>query len=75
MTTIPKPAALAASYTAKYDAWNRLVSLDSGSKATYKYDGLHRRIVRDVAGTTDDRHFYYNENWQCVEERKMSLDI
>src|SRR5690606_14581690 len=34
------------------------------------YDGLHRRIVRDeTSGGGSVRHFYYNENWQCVEER------
>ena len=72
MTTIPKPTDSATSHSAKYDAWNRLVSLDNGATAIYEYDGLHRRIVRNVTGTSDDRHFYYNEKWQCVEERQGS---
>ena len=67
MTTIPQPASLTSSYTGKYDAWNRLVSLDSGSTASYEYDGLHRRIKRTESSTT--RHFYYNSQWQCLEER------
>ena len=67
LTFIPKPKGLENGYTAKYDAWNRLVSLDSGTSASYKYDGLHRRIVRTEGATTT--HFYYNNKWQCVEER------
>jgi len=67
MTTIPQPANPTSSYAAKWDAWNRLVSLDSGTTASYEYDGLNRRIVRTEASTT--RHFYYNEAWQCLEER------
>ena len=67
MTSIPKPTDLANGYAATYDAWNRLVSLDSGSSATYQYDGLHRRIKRTEGSTTT--HYYYNNNWQCVEER------
>jgi RHS repeat-associated protein len=71
MTTIPQPKNLAAGYSAKYDAWNRLVSLNDGSDDVQvnEYDGLHRRIVRDEsAGSGNRRHFYYNENWQCVVE-------
>ena len=67
MTTIPQPASLTSSYTGKFDAWNRLVSLDSGSTASYEYDGLNRRIKRTEGATT--RHFYYNESWQALEER------
>ncbi|MEM8672221.1 MAG: RHS repeat-associated core domain-containing protein, partial [Planctomycetota bacterium] len=67
MTTIPNPDTLTASYTGKFDAWNRLVSLDSGIAASYEYDGLNRRIKRVESSTTT--HFYYNEAWQCLEER------
>ncbi|MEM8672190.1 MAG: RHS repeat-associated core domain-containing protein, partial [Planctomycetota bacterium] len=67
MTTIPKPDTLTASYAGKFDAWNRLVSLDSGTAASYEYDGLNRRIKRVESSATT--HFYYNEAWQCVEER------
>ncbi|MEM8672226.1 MAG: RHS repeat-associated core domain-containing protein, partial [Planctomycetota bacterium] len=67
MTTIPKPDTLTASYTGKFDAWNRLVSLNSGTAASYEYDGLNRRIKRVESSATT--HFYYNEAWQCLEER------
>ena len=71
MTTMPRPNDLANSYTAEYDAWNRLVSLNNGSTDVQvnRYDGLHRRIIRDeTGGSGDKRHFYYNEQWQCVTE-------
>ncbi len=61
----------------KYDAWNRLVQYkddDSGAVLqTNEYDGLGRRIVRSVyaSGSVDYRiHYYYNEQWQLLEERK-----
>ncbi len=66
MTTIPQPKTPTSSYAAKYDAWNRLVSLDTGSTASYEYDGLHRRIVRTEG--SDTTHFYYNNQWQVMEE-------
>ena len=67
MTTIPKPKNLSAGYAAVYDAWNRLVSLGGGSDASYRYDGLNRRISRfeKGKGTT---HFYYNERSQVLTE-------
>ena len=67
MTTIPQPGSPTSSYSATWDAWNRLVELDSGSTASYAYDGLHRRIERTEGSTT--RHFYYNDRWQVLEER------
>ncbi len=76
-TSFPQPAALTSSYTAVYDAWNRLVELsaDGITIATYAYDGLNRRVSktpysRGVAG--DTRHFYYSDSWQIVEERIAS---
>ena len=43
-----------------------LSTLDTGSTASYQYDGLNRRIVRtEGSGTT---HFYYNNQWQVLEE-------
>ena len=54
-----------------YDAWNRLaaVKADDGTLiAAYQYDGVNRRISKtDVNGTTDN--YYYNQNWQMVEDR------
>jgi RHS repeat-associated protein len=60
----------------KYDAWNRLTAVygDSAGQpgsliATYKYDGLGRRVSKAIAGgdTYDD---YYNAAWQLIEQRK-----
>lgn len=69
MTGIPQPASLASGYTAKYDAWNRLVELMSGatSVAIYQYDGLYRRLTKLNGGQT--RRHYYTIAWQVVEER------
>jgi RHS repeat-associated protein len=69
MTTMPQPAAPTSSYTAVYDAWNRLISLTDGSTTVgqYAYDGANRRTTKLVSGTT--RHFYYSAAWQVLEER------
>jgi RHS repeat-associated protein len=51
------------------DAWNRLVKVMDGATtvATYAYDGRNFRVSKSVSGTA--RHFYFNSNWQCLEER------
>jgi len=76
MVTVPQPAAPTASYTATYDAWNRLVKIadDSNTVSEYAYDGAKRRIVQKSydGGVLDEtRHLYYTEPslWQVVEER------
>src|SRR5690606_32387760 len=72
MTTIPQPKSPGNGYTATYDAGNRRVSLNDGASdvEVNEDDALHRRIVRDdTGGSGDKRHFYYNEKWQCLEER------
>ncbi len=76
MTTMPQPAAPASSYSATYDAWNRLVKIVDGSDTVseYEYDGAKRRVIQKsyVSGTLDEtRHLYYTEpsKWQVVEER------
>jgi hypothetical protein len=56
----------------KYDAWNRQVAVsqeDGTPIASYSFDGLNRRITKTLAadGTTTD--YYYNENWQVLEEQ------
>ena len=33
---------------------------------SYSYDGLNRRVKKATAKET--REFYFNRNWQCVEE-------
>jgi len=76
MTTIPKPADPTQSFTATYDAWNRLVRIEEGLNkvAEYEFDGAKRRTVKKsyVSGELDEtRHFYYTEpsRWQVIEER------
>lgn len=79
MTTIPKPADPTASFSATYDAWNRLVKLEdgSGTVAQYGYDGAKRRTVKknySEGVLSETRHFFYTEpsKWQVVEERMGS---
>jgi len=74
MTTMPQPGSPSSSYSATYDAWNRLMSLSVGGNlvAQYQYDGLRRRTIKKrYAGgvLTETRHFYYSQAWQVVEER------
>ena len=76
MTTMPQPAALTTSYTATYDAWNRLVRLKSGANnvSEYSYDGAKRRTIEKkyVAGVLNEtRRFYYTQpsQWRVIEER------
>ncbi|MEZ6104397.1 MAG: RHS repeat-associated core domain-containing protein, partial [Pirellulaceae bacterium] len=81
MATGPKPSAESSTdgtehrYT--WDAWNRLVKVEerdytSGTPGswsdagTYQYDAVNRRIVKV---TSETRHFYYTNHWQCIEER------
>jgi len=54
-----------------YDAWNRLVQYgDASGTWYYRYDGLNRRVGKksNLDGATW-RHYYYNDQWQCLEER------
>jgi len=76
MTTMPQPASPASSYSATYDAWNRLVEIADGANTVseFAYDAAKRRIVQKsfVSGTLNEtRHLYYTEpsRWQVVEER------
>jgi RHS repeat-associated protein len=62
--TMPQPNSLGSSYTAVYDAWNRMVSITS--VAQYAYDGLGRRIM---SSTSETRYFYWSKDWQNLEER------
>jgi RHS repeat-associated protein len=73
MTKVTKnSASFTGHLPAKYDAWNRLVELQSGANViqTNEYDGLGRRIVRTDSAASDTYDYYYNESWQVVEERK-----
>ncbi len=74
MTGIPKPAALTANYTGKYDSWNRLVQLKDGSNivAEYEYDGLNRRVIKKLyqsGSLSQTRHNYLSVQNQVLEER------
>ncbi|RCS51932.1 hypothetical protein DTL42_09690 [Bremerella cremea] len=76
MTTIPQPLDPTTSYTATYDAWNRLVSLSDGTDAVtkYQYDGSNRRtvVMSYASGSLDEtRHAYFTDarQWQVIEER------
>lgn len=56
--------------TLKYDAWNRLVEVRNSSStlvATYRYDGLTRRVRETHVSSTTD--LYYSAAWQVLEER------
>jgi RHS repeat-associated protein len=68
MTTVPQPGTPASSYALKYDAWNRLVQVNTGSIATYEYDGLGRRIAKVSSSVTED--YYYNDAYQIIEVRR-----
>jgi RHS repeat-associated protein len=70
MTRVPKPDNWSSNYNLVYDAWNRLVKVYDSNGTTliaqYQYDGLNRRVKKIVGSET--RLFYYNSNWQCLEE-------
>uniref|UniRef100_UPI0013874E22 RHS repeat-associated core domain-containing protein n=1 Tax=Roseimaritima sediminicola TaxID=2662066 RepID=UPI0013874E22 len=76
-TSIPRPdLGSGASMTATYDAWNRMTKLvDNSTSSTLlknEFDGRNFRIVaKQYSGGTlsDTRHYYFTDNWQCVEER------
>ena len=77
MTTIPQPCDPTQSYTATYDAWNRLVKLEDGQDtvAQYLFDGAKRLVVRKkyASGSLNQtRHFYHTVQWQTIEERLES---
>jgi len=40
--------------------------------ATYRYDGLNRRVMKavDVDGNSVTDYMYHNEDWQIVEVRR-----
>ncbi|MCI0539757.1 MAG: transglycosylase SLT domain-containing protein [Verrucomicrobiales bacterium] len=72
MTKVPQMWAESATWDLSWDAWNRLVKVMDGANTVnqHKYDGLNRRIVRIVGSV--NRHYYYSDKWQILEERKDS---
>ncbi|NQV28345.1 MAG: hypothetical protein HQ518_28665, partial [Rhodopirellula sp.] len=78
MTTVPKPADPTTSFTATYDAWNRLTKLvdtsSSDTVAEFEYDTENRRSVSRTYNSgvlADTRHLFYTypSKWQIIEER------
>ncbi|MCC7474340.1 MAG: hypothetical protein IT425_03000 [Pirellulales bacterium] len=73
-TNTPPPLNPASSLLLKFDPWNRQVELKNVSTVVTanEYDGLGRRIRRDVVPNGNSAAYddYYNEQWQLLEERK-----
>jgi hypothetical protein len=80
MKSGPKPGAETTRVHYVYDAWNRLVGVyedasgNPGSLiAAYTYDALNRRIKKTLdTGTNSGDDYYYNQNWQVVEDENGS---
>jgi YD repeat-containing protein len=73
MTAMPQVSDPTQSFTAVYDAWNRMVSISdsSGTVATYAYDGQNRRIIEaPVSGAQSG--LYLDGSGNIVEERQAS---
>ena len=63
-----------------YDAWNRLTAVYADSEgelsdliAEYKYDGANHRVSKTLADETGTE-YYYNQQWQLLEERTLTSD-
>ncbi|MCI0534838.1 MAG: RHS repeat-associated core domain-containing protein [Verrucomicrobiales bacterium] len=70
ITRGPQPLSPADSHDWRFDPWNRLRRVKitfSTVVAYYHYDGLNRRVTRDVG--TNTQHYYYSDQWQILEER------
>jgi len=81
MTKVPKPETWGAGYNLVYDGWNRLVevidSLTINLVAQYEYNGLNHRVLKKTytnGNLTETREFFFNKNWQCLEEYLVSSD-
>lgn len=59
-------------HTYQYNYNNRLVSMDNGATATYKYDALNRRIQKVVVEPVETTTNYYYCGNQVIEERDSS---
>jgi RHS repeat-associated protein len=83
----PKPVDETTGQHYVYDAWNRLVEIshddgdgvyepgtDDTLTAQYWYDGSNRRIEKIVTGMSDV-HYYYNHDWQLLEDSSLSGSI
>ena len=56
-------------HTYQYNYNNRLISVDNGTTATYKYDALNRRIQKVVVEPVETTTNYYYCGDQAIEER------
>ena len=75
-TKMPRLGNSSGHYCTVYDAWNRLVEVRAADNSTliarYEYDGRNMKTVKriyDNGRLSESRHFYYNNDWQCLEER------
>ncbi len=71
MIVMPQPAAPTSSFTATFDAWNRLISLslpNGASAAQYAYDGQNRQIYSSNYAFTVF-NYYYSASWQLLEQQ------
>jgi len=62
------------SFTAVYDAWNRMVTISNGSTpiGKYLYDGRNFRIAKltyALGVLSETRDIYFTAGWQDIEER------
>ncbi len=55
------------SHTYQYNYNNRLIAVDNGNTATYKYDALNRRIQKKVGNGNAITNYYYR-GLQMIEE-------
>lgn len=61
-------------HTYQYNYNNRLISVDNGTTATYKYDALNRRIQKVVVSTGSTTNYYYSGD-QAIEERNANNTV
>jgi RHS repeat-associated protein len=61
-------------HTYQYNYNNRLISVDNGQTATYKYDALNRRIQKTVISTGSTTNYYYCGD-QAIEERDANNTV
>jgi RHS repeat-associated protein len=78
MTMLPRPSDLTKGYAGTWDAWNRLVKLQTDdvvpkTVAEYEYDSFNRRTVKKVydsgGSLAATHHDYFSDQWQTLEER------
>jgi RHS repeat-associated protein len=80
-TTVPVPGSEATGYFTTFDAWNRLVKVQNGTRsspgsevAEFQYDARGWRVVKlaPIGSNWNRTDYYYSTQWQCVEERTLS---